>query len=115
MDKINIQTLEQILNSVPNVRDIPVILTQAQYSAIQDLISTIAKNPRLGYIPTTHQILVETLIAFYRANTKEDAPVLDNTVLLSFATTISILRGNIRTKHKAVLREVFSVLDCLEK
>lgn len=100
MDEKNTLTLEQV------ARDIPVILTQAQYSAIQDLISTIAKNPRLGYIPTTHRILVETLIAFYRANTKEDAPVLDNTVLLSFATTISILRGNIRTKHKAVLREV---------
>ena len=107
MDEKNTQTLEQVLNSVPVARDIPVILTQAQYSAIQDLISTIAKNNRVGYISTTHRILVETLIAFYRANTKEDAPVLDNTVLLSFATTISILRGNIRTKHKAVLREVF--------
>ncbi|HNF23314.1 MAG TPA: hypothetical protein PKV80_02550 [Leptospiraceae bacterium] len=106
MDEKNTQTLEQVLNSVPVARDIPVILTQAQYSAIQDLISTIAKNNRVGYISTTHRILVETLIAFYRANTKEDAPVLDNTVLLSFATTISILRGNIRTKHKAVLREV---------
>lgn len=101
MDEKNTLTLEQV------ARDIPVILTQAQYSAIQDLISTIAKNNRVGYIPTTHRILVETLIAFYRANTKEDAPVLDNTVLLSFATTISILRGNIRTKHKAVLREIF--------
>ena len=107
MDETNTQTLEQVLNSVPVARDIPVILTQAQYSAIQDLISTIAKNNRVGYISTTHRILVETLIAFYRANTKEDAPVLDNTVLLSFATTISILRGNIRTKHKAVLREIF--------
>lgn len=107
MDEKNTQTLEQVLNSVPVARDIPVILTQAQYSAIQDLISTIAKNNRVGYISTTHRILVETLIAFYRANTKEDAPVLDNTVLLSFATTISILRGNIRTKHKAVLREIF--------
>ncbi|HNI24728.1 MAG TPA: hypothetical protein PLJ29_00095 [Leptospiraceae bacterium] len=106
MDEKNTLTLEQVLNSVPVARDIPVILTQAQYSAIQDLISTIAKNNRVGYISTTHRILVETLIAFYRANTKEDAPVLDNTVLLSFATTISILRGNIRTKHKAVLREV---------
>ena len=106
MDEKNTQTLEQVLNSVPVARDIPVILTQAQYSAIQDLISTVAKNNRVGYIPTTHRILVETLIAFYRANTKEDAPVLDNTVLLSFSTTISILRGNIRTKHKAVLREV---------
>ena len=106
MDETNTQTLEQVLNSVPVARDIPVILTQAQYSAIQDLISTVAKNNRVGYIPTTHRILVETLIAFYRANTKEDAPVLDNTVLLSFSTTISILRGNIRTKHKAVLREV---------
>ena len=107
MDEKNTLTLEQVLNSVPVARDIPVILTQAQYSAVQDLISTIAKNNRVGYISTTHRILVETLIAFYRANTKEDAPVLDNTVLLSFATTISILRGNIRTKHKAVLREVF--------
>ena len=107
MDEKNTQTLEQVLNSVPVARDIPVILTQAQYSAIQDLISTIAKNNRVGYISTTHRILVETLIAFYRANTKEDAPVLDSTVLLSFATTISILRGNIRTKHKAVLREIF--------
>ena len=107
MDEKNTLTLEQVLNSVPVARDIPVILTQAQYSAIQDLISTIAKNNRVGYISTTHRILVETLIAFYRANTKEDAPVLDNTVLLSFATTISILRGNIRTKHKAVLREIF--------
>ena len=106
MDEKNTLTLEQVLNSVPVARDIPVILTQAQYSAIQDLISTIAKNNRVGYLSTTHRILVETLIAFYRANTKEDAPVLDNTVLLSFATTISILRGNIRTKHKAVLREV---------
>ena len=106
MDEKNTLTLEQVLNSVPVARDIPVILTQAQYSAVQDLISTIAKNNRVGYISTTHRILVETLIAFYRANTKEDAPVLDNTVLLSFATTISILRGNIRTKHKAVLREV---------
>lgn len=106
MDEKNTLTLEQVLNSVPVARDIPVILTQAQYSAIQDLISTIAKNNRVGYISTTHRILVETLIAFYRANTKEDAPVLDNTVLLSFSTTISILRGNIRTKHKAVLREV---------
>ena len=106
MDEKNTLTLEQVLNSVPVARDIPVILTQAQYSAIQDLISTIAKNNRVGYISTTHRILVETLIAFYRANTKEDAPVLDNTVLLSFATTISILRGNIRTKHKAVLREI---------
>ena len=106
MDEKNTLTLEQVLNSVPSTRDIPVILTQAQYSAIQDLISTVAKNNRVGYIPTTHRILVETLIAFYRANTKEDAPVLDNTVLLSFSTTISILRGNIRTKHKAVLREV---------
>ena len=106
MDEKNTLTLEQVLNSVPNVRDIPVILTQGQYSAIQDLISTVAKNNRVGYIPTTHRILIETLIAFYRANTKEDAPVLDNTVLLSFSTTISILRGNIRTKHKAVLREV---------
>ena len=106
MDEKNTLTLEQVLNSVPVARDIPVILTQAQYSAIQDLISTIAKNNRVGYIPTTHRILVETLIAFYRANTKEDAPVLDNTVLLSFSTTISILRGNIRTKHKAVLREI---------
>ena len=84
MDEKNTQTLEQVLNSVPVARDIPVILTQAQYSAIQDLISTIAKNNRVGYISTTHRILVETLIAFYRANTKEDAPVLDNTVLLSF-------------------------------
>ena len=107
MDEKNTLTLEQVLNSVPVARDIPVILTQAQYSAIQNLISTIAKNNRVGYISTTHRILVETLIAFYRANTKEDAPVLDNTVLLSFATTISILRGNIRTKHKAVLREIF--------
>jgi len=109
MDEKNTLTLEQVLNSVPvpSTRNIPVILTQAQYSAIQDLISTIAKNNRVGYIPTTHRILVETLIAFYRANTKEDAPVLDNTVLLSFSTTISILRGNIRTKHKAVLREIF--------
>ena len=107
MDEKNTLTLEQVLNSVPVARDIPVILTQAQYSEIQDLISTIAKNNRVGYISTTHRILVETLIAFYRANTKEDAPVLDNTVLLSFATTISILRGNIRTKHKAVLREIF--------
>ena len=107
MDEKYTLTLEQVLNSVPVARDIPVILTQAQYSAIQDLISTIAKNNRVGYISTTHRILVETLIAFYRANTKEDAPVLDNTVLLSFATTISILRGNIRTKHKAVLREIF--------
>ena len=108
MDEKNTLTLEQVLNSVPvpSTRNIPVILTQAQYSAIQDLISTVAKNNRVGYISTTHRILVETLIAFYRANTKEDAPVLDNTVLLSFATTISILRGNIRTKHKAVLREV---------
>ena len=106
MDEKNTLTLEQVLNSVPNVRDIPVILTEAQYSAIQDLISTVAKNNCVGYIPTTHRILVETLIAFYRANTKEDAPVLDNTVLLSFSTTISILRGNIRTKHKAVLREI---------
>ena len=106
MDEKNTLTLEQVLNSVPVARDIPVILTQAQYSAVQDLISTIAKNNRVGYISTTHRILVETLIAFYRANTKEDAPVLDNTVLLSFATTISILRGNIRTKYKAVLREV---------
>ena len=106
MDEKNTLTLEQVLNSEPVARDIPVILTQAQYSAIQDLISTVAKNNRVGYIPTTHRILVETLIAFYRANTKEDAPVLDNTVLLSFSTTISILRGNIRTKHKAVLREI---------
>ena len=106
MDEMTVSILEQIAGSEPMVRDIPVILTQAQYSAIQDLISTVAKNNRVGYIPTTHQILVETLIAFYRANTKEDAPVLDNTVLLSFSTTISILRGNIRTKHKAVLREV---------
>ena len=106
MDEKNTLTLEQVLNSVPVARDIPVILTQAQYSAIQDLISTIAKNNRVGYISTTHRILVETLIAFYRANTKKDAPVLDNTVLLSFSTTISILRGNIRTKHKAVLREI---------
>ena len=107
MDEKNTLTLEQVLNSTPNVRDIPVILTRAQYSAVQDLISTIAKNNRVGYISTTHRILVETLIAFYRAITKEDAPVLDSTVLLSFSTTISILRGNIRTKHKAVLREVF--------
>ena len=106
MDEKNTLTLEQVLNSVPNVRDILVILTKAQYFAIQDLISIVAKNNRVGYIPTTHRILVETLIAFYRANTKEDAPVLDNTVLLSFSTTISILRGNIRTKHKAVLREI---------
>ena len=106
MDEKNTLTLEQVLNSVPVARDIPVILTQAQYAAIQDLIFIIVKNNRVGYIPTTHRILVETLIAFYRANTKEDAPVLDNTVLLSFSTTISILRGNIRTKHKAVLREV---------
>ena len=106
MDEKNTLTLEQVLNSVPNVRDIQVILTKAQYFAIQDLISTVAKNNRVGYIPTTHRILVETLIAFYRANTKEDAPVPDNTVLLSFSTTISILRGNIRTKHKAVLREI---------
>ena len=106
MDEKNTLTLEQVLNSVPNVRDIPVILTQAQYFAIQDLISTVAKNNRVGYIPTTHRILVETLIAFYRANTKEDAPVPDNIILLSFSTTISILRGNICTTHKAVLREI---------
>ena len=102
---------KQILDPIPEpmktFQDIPVILSQAQYSAVQDLISTVAKNPRLGYIPITHRILVETLIAFYRANTKEDAPVLENTTLYSFSTTISILRGNIKTKHKAILREVF--------
>ena len=106
MDEMTVSILEQIAGSEPVARDIPVILTQAQYSAIQDLISTVAKNNRVGYIPTTHRILVETLIAFYRANTKEDAPVPDNIILLSFSTTISILRGNIRTKHKAVLREI---------
>ena len=99
--------LTELLSAQSSFRDIPVILSQAQYSAVQDLIATVMKNPRLGYIPTTHRILVETLIAFYRANTKEDAPVLENTTLHSFATTISILRGNIKTKHKAILREVF--------
>ncbi len=99
--------LIELLSAQASFKDIQVILSQAQYSAVQDLISTVAKNQRLGYIPTTHRILVETLIAFYRANTKEDAPVLANTTLHSFATTISILRGNIKTKHKAILREVF--------
>ena len=99
--------LTELLSAQSSFRDIQVILSQAQYSAAQDLISTVAKNPRLGYISTTHRILVETLIAFYRANTKEDAPALENTTLHSFATTISILRGNVKTKHKAILREVF--------
>lgn len=99
--------LTELLSAQSSFKDIPVILSQAQYSAVQDLISTVAKNPRIGYIPTTHRILVETLIAFHRANTNEDAPALENTTLHSFATTISILRGNVKTKHKAILREVF--------
>ena len=56
--------LAKLLSAQASFKDIPVILSQAQYSAVQDLISTLAKNPRLGYIPITHRILVETLIAF---------------------------------------------------
>lgn len=98
--------LAELLSAQSSFKDIPVILSQAQYSAIQDLISTVAKNPRIGYIPTTHRILVETLIAFYRANTKEDAPALENTTFHSFATTISILRGNVRLTRRMAPRLV---------
>ena len=105
--KLTAAEVDKLLSVQSSFRDIQVILSQAQYSAVQDLISTVAKNPRLGYIPTAHKILVETLIAFYRANTNENAPVLENTTIHYFATTISILRGDVKTKHKAILREVF--------
>ena len=92
--------------------DIPVILSQEQYSAVKDLLLTVMKMNRIGYIAVTHEILIETLIAFHRANNSGEALNPANTVLHSFATTISIRNGDIKTKHKAILREVIPSLDC---
>lgn len=87
------------------MRLITIKLTSSQYEVVKKQWEVVAAAAKTGFIPSTLNLLVETLLQFWKINTGESA-FSERCYLKSLKQEISIRHATITTKYVATITEV---------
>lgn len=87
------------------MRLITVKLTPSQYEVVKKQWEVTAAAAKTGFIPSTLNLLVETLLQFWKINTGESANK-ERCYLKSLKQEVSIRHAVITTKYVATITEV---------